>query len=224
MDNEQDRYRVLIVDDIPANITIIGNYIKQDYVIKVATNGPDALAIMLSDWIPDLVLLDIAMPEMDGIEVCEKIRQEPAIKEVPIIFVTANTDDKVLARTFKAGGNDYIRKPVNKVELVTRIKAIFDQKELVATRKSEEKLTGAMEMAGAVCHELNQPLQAILTCSELLVQLLPEDHQGHEMSETILDQTKSMRTLTKKLNKITNYTTKRYIGKTHIIDIDKSIE
>ena len=224
MDNKQIRYRILIVDDTPSNVTIIGNFIKSDFAIRVATSGPEALKIILSDWRPDLVLLDIAMPGMDGIEVCKKIRREPNVKEIPVIFVTANTDDDVLAKTFKAGGNDYVRKPVNKVELTTRIKAIFDQKKLAETKRTKEKLTGALEMAGAVCHELNQPLQAILISSELMMEQLPENHQGHDLAKDILELTKIISTITKRLLKVTNYTTKRYLGTTTIIDIDKSIE
>lgn len=222
MDNKQIRYQILIVDDIPSNVTIIGNFIKSDFDLRVATSGPDALEIIRSDWRPDLVLLDIVMPRMDGIEVCKIIRDDSNLKEIPVIFVTANTDDEVLAGAFEAGGNDYIRKPVNKVELTTRIKAIFDQKKLAEAQRAEEKLTGALEMAGAVCHEMGQPLQSILTCAEILMQEFDQGDKQHDLAKMIVEQSKSMAEISKKLQKITSYSTKKYLGITTIIDLDKS--
>jgi CheY-like chemotaxis protein len=221
MDNEQCSCRILIVDDSPANIAIIGNFIQSDFSIRVATSGPDALKI-LSDWRPDLILLDIVMPGMDGIEICEIIRGDSDLKEIPIIFITANTEDEVLASAFMAGGNDYIRKPVNKVELTTRIKAIFDQKQLMETKRAKEKLTGALEMAGAVCHEMGQPLQSILTCAELIMQKFDQGNSQYDLAKMIGEQSRAMADINKKLQKITSYSTKKYLGSTRIIDLDKS--
>jgi CheY-like chemotaxis protein len=222
MDNKQIRYRILIVDDIPSNVTIVGNFLKSDFAIRVATSAPEALKIIRSDWRPDLVLLDIVMPGMDGVELCKIIRDDLNLKEIPVIFVTANTDDEVLAGAFEAGGNDYIRKPVNKVELTTRIKAIFDQKKLAEAQRAEEKLTGALEMAGAVCHEMGQPLQSILTCAEILMQEFAQEDKQHNLAKMIAEQSKSMAEISKKLQKITSYSTKKYLGNTRIIDLDKS--
>ena len=222
MDDKQIRHKILIVDDTPANITIIANFIKPDFSIRVATSGPEALKILQSGWKPDLVLLDIVMPKMDGIEVCEIIRNDSILKEIPVIFITANTEDEVLASAFEAGGNDYIRKPVNKVELTTRIKAIFDQKKLAETIRAEEKLTGALEMAGAICHEMGQPLQSILTCAEIFMQEFDQGDKQYGLAKILAEQSKSMAEISKKLQKITSYSTKKYLGRTTIIDLDKS--
>jgi CheY-like chemotaxis protein len=221
-DDDQLHYTILVVDDYPMNIIIIRNFLKDDYTIKAATSSREGLAIMRSPERPDLVLLDIEMPEMDGIEFCKIIRADAALRETPIIFVTANTDDVVLARAFEAGGNDYIRKPVNQVELETRIKSALARQELLNAKRIEQKLTGAMEMAGAVCHELGQPLQSILTCTELLLQEFGAGGGGHDLVNLISEQCLEMAAINKRLKNITCYSTKAYPGGTSIIDIDKS--
>jgi DNA-binding response OmpR family regulator len=162
------------------------------------------------------------MPEIDGIELCKMIRAEATLKEIPIIFVTANTDDEILALVFQVGGNDYIRKPVNKIELLTRIRAVLAQKELIEAKRLEEKLTGAMAMAGAVAHELGQPLQSILTFAELLIQELDTTDSRRELARMVAEQCLAIAEISKKVRKITTYSTKKYLGGTQIIDIDKS--
>ena len=221
-DDGQLHHTILVVDDYPMNIMIISNFLKADYAIKAATSSREGLEIMRSANRPDLVLLDIEMPGMDGIEFCSIVRNDSNLKEIPIIFVTANTDDNVLARAFAAGGNDYIRKPVNNIELVTRIKSVLAQKELLNSKRIEQKLTGAMEMAGAVCHELGQPLQSILTCTELLLREFGEGDRRYELVNLIADQCREMAGINKRLKKVTSYSTKPYPGGTSIIDIDKA--
>lgn len=221
-DDGQLHYTILVVDDYPMNIMVISNFLKADYAIKAATSSQEGLEIMRSPNRPDLVLLDIEMPHMDGIEFCKTIRNDAKLKEIPIIFVTANTDDQVLARAFEAGGNDYIRKPVNHVELVTRIKSVLAQQELLNAKRIEQKLTGAMEMAGAVCHEMGQPLQSILTCTEVLLREFDEGDRRYDLLNLIADQCREMAGINKRLKKITCYSTKPYPGGTSIIDIDKS--
>ncbi|MBU0483145.1 MAG: response regulator [Proteobacteria bacterium] len=194
---------------------------KEGYSAILAANGRTAYE-MAAEYTPDLIVLDIMMPEINGIELCEMIRKDSALEEIPIIFVTANTDDEVLARAFQVGGNDYIRKPFNKIELLTRIRAVLTHKELIEAKRVEQKLTGVMELAGAVAHELGQPLQTILTCSELLVLGSDQGERTRELVKIISEQCRRMADISKKVRKITTYSTKKYIGSTNIIDIDKA--
>lgn len=221
-DDGQLHHTILVVDDYPMNIMVISNFLKADYAIKAATSSQEGLEIMRSANRPDLVLLDIEMPGMDGIEFCTIVRHDSALKEIPIIFVTANTDDNVLARAFEAGGNDYVRKPVNHVELMTRIRSVLAQKELLNAKRIEQKLTGAMEMAGAVCHELGQPLQSILTSSELLRREYAQGNCRVDLVNLIANLCHEMAGINRRLKNITYYSTKPYPGGTSIIDIDKS--
>ena len=215
---------ILIVDDSPQNLQVVAAALAENGYEPVAAIGGAQALDFLQEHTPELILLDVMMPGIDGFEVCQRLKSNEKTKDIPIIFVTANTDDDILVKTFQVGGNDYVRKPVKRMVLIPRIKALLAQKELAETKRSKEKLTGALEMAGAVCHELNQPLTAILLSAEILRNQLPEDHQDHELVKTIFDQARIMGTITKKIKRITNYTTKKYLGKTKIIDIDKSIE
>ena len=103
---------VLIVDDSPTNIGIISGVLKQDgYRTKVATNGEKTLVLAAAEEKPDLVLLDVMMPGMDGYEVCRRLKDNPATRDIPIIFITARSDEQDEERGFSVGAVDYIQKP-----------------------------------------------------------------------------------------------------------------
>ena len=168
MSQEISKQKLLIVDDVPVNIKILEKILEPEYGTGFATNGQDALSIARSEDPPDLILLDIMMPEFNGYEVCRALKQDDGTKDIPVIFVTAETDDGTLKKALEAGGTDYVRKPVNRIELLARVKAALDQQSLTRRLLEEEKLRGVLEMAGAICHELNQPMQAISGYADLL--------------------------------------------------------
>jgi CheY-like chemotaxis protein len=228
MNNSLGKKNILIVDDAPANIRVVVEILTEDYEISVATSGPEALEIVSSGAEPyggpDLILLDIMMPEMDGYEVCKILRRNSHTKDIPVIFITANTDDETLKEAFEAGGTDYVRKPVNRIELLARIKSALTQQELTKKLLEEEKLEGVLEMAGAVCHELNQPMQSILGFSQLLMDEISENDPVYEYVNIIKGQIDKMGKITKKLMRITRYETQEYIERTKIIDINKASE
>ena len=213
---------ILIVDDSPVNIRILESILeKSGYDTIIAMDGPECLEKSKKSC-PDLVLLDIKMPGMSGIDVCKILSQDKETKDIPIIFITASMDDGLLLDAFESGGIDYVRKPINRVELLARIKSVLTQKRLAERLFKEEKLRGVLEIAGAVCHELNQPLQVISGISELLLMENFEDNRQHSDIRKIRDQVFRMAEITKKLMGITRYSAKDYVGKTMIFDIDKA--
>ena len=111
---------ILIVDDTVTNLDILSDLLCEYDVIE-ATNGKDALEIVEEDSI-DLILLDIMMPEMDGYEVCEKLQSNPKTKNIPIIFITAKTDEASIVKAYDIGGADYVTKPFLPKELLSRVK------------------------------------------------------------------------------------------------------
>ena len=118
MDNNAN---VLIVDDVPDNIQVAMNFLKEEpYNLSFATRGPEALALMRTHEY-DLILLDIMMPEMDGYEVCRRIKAEPRLQDIPIIFVTAKVDVDSISQGFQAGAVDYLCKPFHAEELLARV-------------------------------------------------------------------------------------------------------
>lgn len=114
---------VLIVDDMAENIDILRGILKKNYKLKIATNGRNALKIAKGQPKPDIILLDIMMPHMDGYEVCEKLKQNPATQTIPVIFITAKTTTEDEQRGFDLGAVDYITKPFNSIIVETRVRA-----------------------------------------------------------------------------------------------------
>jgi len=215
---------ILITDDNQVNAQFIDTILKESgYRTVIALDAENCLKDAV-DTQPDLILLDINMPETSGIEVCKILRRKSETQDIPIIFVTSNTDDTILSNAFEAGGTDYVRKPVNRIELLARIKSAFVHQELTIKRVQEEKLQGVLEMAGAVCHELNQPLQVISGCSDLILTHSPKDDPIFEYITQIQVHIHKVGEITKKLMGITSYKTKNYGRNTKIVDIDKSIE
>lgn len=125
---ENKKSTILIVDDVRENITVLNEILKSDYIVLVALNGKKALEIIFSENKPDLILLDIMMPEMNGYEVCEEIKKEPATKDIPVIFITAKSEIEDETKGFELGAVDYITKPVSKSIVEARVKAQLNLK------------------------------------------------------------------------------------------------
>lgn len=139
------RATILIVDDLPSNIRILGEALRPYYEIVVATSGKQALALA-QDIRPDLVLLDIMMPGMDGYEVCRELKSEPRTRNIPVIFITAKvqTEDEVLG--FELGGADYITKPFRLPAVLARIKTQLDLKRKYDLLETLAALDGLTEI------------------------------------------------------------------------------
>jgi sigma-B regulation protein RsbU (phosphoserine phosphatase) len=112
---------VLLVDDAPENIQVVNSILKDIYKIRIATNGPKALDLAKADPPPDLVLLDVMMPEMDGYEVCQRLKSDPATREIPVIFLTGQTEVADETRGFEVGAVDYIHKPFSPAVVKARV-------------------------------------------------------------------------------------------------------
>jgi response regulator RpfG family c-di-GMP phosphodiesterase len=120
--NSSHKSTVLVVDDVPANLTLIGDLLEDSYVVKYAINGEKALRIATSDSPPDIILLDIMMPEMDGYEVCRRLKASPVTAAIPVVFVTSKTELESEAQGFELGAVDYISKPVSPSKLLARVR------------------------------------------------------------------------------------------------------
>lgn len=121
---------ILLVDDISENIDVLVGILREEYHLKAAINGPMALKIAQTETPPDLILLDIMMPGMDGFEVCRRLKEDPRTAPVPVIFITAKNETVDEARGFAEGAVDYITKPVSPPIVMARVKThldLFDQ-------------------------------------------------------------------------------------------------
>ncbi|MFZ4285063.1 adenylate/guanylate cyclase domain-containing protein [Variovorax sp. HJSM1_2] len=117
-----DKPTVLVVDDTADNLTLMAALLKDAYRVKVANHGEKALAIVASGSIPDLILLDIMMPEIDGYEVCRRLKANPATRDIPVIFLTAKSDEAAEAQGFSLHAVDYITKPISPPILLARVR------------------------------------------------------------------------------------------------------
>lgn len=113
---------ILVVDDTPDNLTLMSGLLKELYRVKVSNNGPKALVIAASDNPPDLILLDIMMPDMDGYEVCRHLKADAKTANIPVIFLTAKTESADETQGLQLGAVDYLTKPVNPGILLARVR------------------------------------------------------------------------------------------------------
>ena len=119
----QQQKLILIVDDTPTNIGVIAGALRDSYKTKVATNGAKALAIAAEEEKPDLILLDVMMPEMDGYEVCRRLKADPTTSEIPIIFLTGQTSAEDETQGFDVGAVDYVHKPFSSAVVKARVRS-----------------------------------------------------------------------------------------------------
>ncbi|MEI8237238.1 MAG: two-component system response regulator [Methylococcaceae bacterium] len=123
-----DKFNILVVDDTPDNLIMMSELLKDEYKVKVANNGEKALKISQSQTPPDLILLDIMMPVMDGYEVCRQLKANPQTQHIPVIFLTAKTDATDETKGLEIGAIDYITKPINPAILMARVRTHLDIK------------------------------------------------------------------------------------------------
>lgn len=138
-------YRILLVDDEPDILEFVSyNLLKEGFQVQTAPNGVEALKIA-EQFVPHLVLLDVMMPEMDGMETCRRMRQMASLKNTMIVFLSARGEDESQLEGFELGADDYITKPVKVKLLVSRLKAILKRTESESVTPAEEPATEAAQ-------------------------------------------------------------------------------
>jgi CheY-like chemotaxis protein len=117
--------RILIADDNPQGVELLEAYLSgSEYQIRTAADGEETLR-QVADWHPDLILLDIMMPKISGFEVCKRLRADPATRDIAILMVTALDQPSDVERAVEAGTDDFLTKPINKNELLLRVRSVL---------------------------------------------------------------------------------------------------
>ncbi len=140
MNSKNERPTVLIVDDTPDNLAFMGQLLKDEYQVRVATNGAKALQIARDGRPLDVILLDIMMPELDGYEVCRLLKDDPATRQIPVIFLTAKSDPESERRGLELGAADYITKPISPPIVLARIKTQLNLKAAADFMRNKNEL------------------------------------------------------------------------------------
>ncbi len=160
--------RILVVDDITRNLQVVGTMLRNaGYEVMPTTSGEQALA-RVQVQVPDLILLDLMMPGIDGLEVCRRLKAEAGTAQVPVIFLTASNEMEHLVQGFEVGAVDYVTKPFNPPELLARVRTHVELKR--ARQRLRELNDEKNEFMGIVAHDLRNPLGAINGYSELIVE------------------------------------------------------
>lgn len=198
MSQTQKLRSVLIVDDVPVNIQVLAEALREEYRVRIAANGPNALAIAASDDPPDVILLDVMMPEMDGYEVCRRLKNDPETKDIPVIFVTAksSSEDEVLG--LNIGAVDYITKPFSIPVVKARVRTQVQLKvrtELLERLAMVDGLTGIANRRSFdqnLEHEWKRATRNALPISVVMIDIDHfknyNDNYGHGAGDVCLQQ------------------------------------
>jgi CheY-like chemotaxis protein len=218
---------ILIVDDSPANLELLVEILRQrGYEPRPVPSGKLALQAAQADP-PDLILLDIRMPDMDGFEVCKRLKADETLKDIPVIFLTALTEAADKVRAFSLGAVDYVSKPFQAEEIEARVRTHLRlrglQRQLSAqndnleqlVEKRNRELAGAYErlktldrlkddFLGMISHEIRTPANGVLGIGELIIDLCPESDECSQLSVGFRESSLRLRNLIEDANLIAN--------------------
>lgn len=219
-------YKVLIVDDVISNVLLLKVLLTNEkFNIITANNGEQALEMVEKER-PDLVLLDIMMPDINGFQVAEKMKKNPETADIPIIFLTALNGTEDIVKGFQVGGNDFISKPFNKEELIIRV---THQISLVAAKRIIYKQTEELrktiiardKLYSVIAHDLRSPIGSIKMVLNMLILRLPGDLIGADLYELLTMANQTTEDVFSLLDNLLKWT-KSQIGKLKVVpqDID----
>ena len=192
------RPRLLVVDDQPINIQTLYQIFHADHEVFMATSGEQALAFCRSNPLPDLILLDVVMPGLDGLAVCQQLKADPVLANIPVIFVTACMDPADETRALEAGGVDFITKPVNPMVVRARVKThltLKAQEDFLRSLVFIDGLTGvanrrrfdeALLSEWRQCRRAGTPLALLMIDIDHFKRY--NDHYGHPTGDACLQQ------------------------------------
>lgn len=226
MEINYSEYKILIVDDVLSNVLLLKVLLTNEkYNVVTAMNGTQALKMVESE-LPDLVLLDVMMPDISGFEVARQLKEKPAFAQIPIIFLTALNSTADIVKGFQMGANDFISKPFNKEELIIRVKhqiSLIAAKRIIFNQNEELKRTikGRDKLYSVIAHDLRSPMASIKMVLNMLMINLPGEKIGDEMHELLNMANQTTEELFSLLDNLLKWT-KSQIGRLNVVpqDID----
>lgn len=219
-------YKILIVDDVMANVLLLKVLLTNEkFQIVTASNGRQAIEQVEKEK-PDLILLDVMMPDMSGFEVSQQLKANPKTSEIPIIFLTALNSTADIVKGFQVGGNDFISKPFNKEELIIRVThqiSLVAAKRIIVAQTEELRKTivGRDKLYSVIAHDLRSPMGSIKMVLNMLILNLPSESIGEEMYELLTMANQTTEDVFALLDNLLKWT-KSQIGKLKVVyqDVD----
>lgn len=173
--------KILVIDDLPENVFMLQDRLEHEgYEVITAYNGSTGIEKALSE-LPDLILLDVMMPDITGIEVCRRLVNDPATKDIPIILVTAKSGADDTKEGLEAGAFDYIKKPFNRIELLARVKSALKLSEAHILLLEAEKRDTFMATVVTANHKIKQPLTLLSLSSAAIKRELEKDEISKDL-------------------------------------------
>lgn len=226
MEINPSEYKILIVDDVMSNVLLLKVLLTNEkFAIATASNGRQALEQVEKEN-PDLVLLDVMMPDMSGFEVAQHLKSNPNTADIPIIFLTALNSTADIVKGFQVGANDFISKPFNKEELIIRVThqiSLVAAKRLILSKTEELQRTiaGRDKLYSVIAHDLRSPMGSIKMVLNMLILNLPSEKIGAEMYELLTMANQTTEDVFSLLDDLLKWT-KSQIGKLNVVyqDVD----
>lgn len=226
MEINPSEYKILIVDDVMSNVLLLKVLLTNEkFAIATASNGRQALEQVEKEN-PDLVLLDVMMPDMSGFEVAQHLKSNPNTADIPIIFLTALNSTADIVKGFQVGANDFISKPFNKEELIIRVThqiSLVAAKRLILSKTEELQRTiaGRDKLYSVIAHDLRSPMGSIKMVQNMLILNLPSEKIGAEMYELLTMANQTTEDVFSLLDNLLKWT-KSQIGKLNVVyqDVD----
>jgi DNA-binding response OmpR family regulator len=214
--------KVMIIDDSKTAQAVLSSILEAEYLLDIKDDAITALAVADSD-LPDLILLDIHMPDMDGFDACRILKQGKSTRDIPIIFITSLDSENEKARGFEAGADDYVVKPVYPLELVARVRAHIGARKSRLNALSMERMSVFREMAVTLCHEINNPLTTVNAYLYVLQRDFPElGDQVKEIVAAIHAETRRVSEIISALSEATCVATTIYHRDVRMFDLNTS--
>jgi|GEM_PF-1360212 len=254
--SEQPTY-VYVVDDSPASAMLLADLLMlAGYITFVLHSGQEVIQAVENANaksnnalpMPDLILVDLIMPEVGGLEVVRRLKANPNLPFIPIIITTASSETQDKIAGLQVGADDYLTKPVNRAEMLARIRSLLrlkqsyneqahlvsqiklayqqltsTQAELLKAETNKAHMEGMLHTAGAICHEISQPLTSALITLQIIRQDNTTNPEIGKEVEEVENSLLHARDILDKLRALTRYETKSYLGEERILDLERSI-
>lgn len=221
MEVNPSEYKILIVDDVMSNVLLLKVLLTNEkFKIVTASDGRQALDQVEKEN-PDLILLDVMMPDMSGFEVSQRLKANPDTAEIPIIFLTALNSTADIVKGFQVGGNDFISKPFNKEELIIRVThqiSLVAAKRIIVAQTEELRKTimGRDKLYSVIAHDLRSPMGSIKMVLNMLILNLPSSTIGEDMYELLTMANRTTEDAFSLLDNLLKWT-KSQIGKLKVV-------